>query len=89
MAWQVRRARIHDSKYELMRGLGRRAGYPEGHADSDDKNADVDYLLEKQRAGADFVVTQLFYDTDAFMSWFEACRAKGALASLLGYPALI
>lgn len=52
-------------------------GYPEGHADSPDKNADINYLLEKQEAGADFVVTQLFYDVDVFISWYKACRARG------------
>lgn len=53
------------------------AGYPEGHADSDDKLSDIDYLFEKQEAGADFVVTQLFYDVDVFMTWYRACRARG------------
>lgn len=52
-------------------------GYPEGHADSPDKFADINYLVEKQEAGADFVVTQLFYDVDVFISWYKACRARG------------
>lgn len=52
-------------------------GYPEGHADSEDKLADVEYLFRKQEAGADFVVTQLFYDVDAFIVWYRACRARG------------
>lgn len=54
------------------------AGYPEGHADSPDKLADIEYLYEKQQAGADFVVTQLFYDVDVFMKWYKACRDRGA-----------
>ncbi|BGO97810.1 Methylenetetrahydrofolate reductase 1 [Rhodotorula toruloides] len=53
------------------------AGYPEGHADSADKLADVEYLFEKQQAGADFVVTQLFYDVGVFMEWYRACRKRG------------
>lgn len=52
-------------------------GYPEGHADSADKLADVEYLYEKQQAGADFVVTQLFYDVGVFMEWYHACRKRG------------
>ncbi|EMS25377.1 methylenetetrahydrofolate reductase (NADPH) [Rhodotorula toruloides NP11] len=52
------------------------AGYPEGHADSADKLADVEYLFEKQQAGADFVVTQLFYDVGVFMEWYRACRKR-------------
>ena len=53
------------------------AGYPEGHADSDDKLADIEYLFQKQEAGADFVVTQLFYCVDKFMTWHDACRDRG------------
>lgn len=52
-------------------------GYPEGHADSEDKLTDVEYLYEKQEAGADFVVTQLFYDVEVFVVWYRACRARG------------
>lgn len=55
-----------------------RTGYPEGHADSEDKQMDVDYLLQKQEAGAEFVVTQLFYDVATFMEWYRACRDRGA-----------
>ncbi|GAA5931534.1 methylenetetrahydrofolate reductase (NAD(P)H) MET12 [Sporobolomyces koalae] len=59
------------------------AGYPEGHADSPDKLDDIEYLYEKQEAGADFVVTQLFYDTDVFMKWYEACRKRGITIPIL------
>ncbi|GAA5946504.1 hypothetical protein JCM3775_007554 [Rhodotorula graminis] len=59
------------------------AGYPEGHADSPDKLADIEYLFEKQQAGADFVVTQLFYDVDVFMKWYKACRDRGITIPIL------
>jgi len=58
------------------------AGYPEGHADSEDKLSDIEYLYQKQEAGADFVVTQLFYDTDVFMKWYKACRERGEHTSV-------
>jgi methylenetetrahydrofolate reductase (NADPH) len=57
------------------------AGYPEGHADSEDKLSDIEFLYQKQQAGADFVVTQLFYDTNVFMKWYTACRERGASAT--------
>lgn len=63
---------------QLMLCVRSALGYPEGHADSNDKASDVDYLFEKQQAGADFVVTQLFYNTDVFIKWYESCRSKGA-----------
>jgi len=54
------------------------AGYPEGHPESDGGvDADVKYLKEKIDAGADFVITQLFYDIDAYISWVKKCRAAG------------
>jgi methylenetetrahydrofolate reductase (NADPH) len=62
----------------ILADEGKLAAYPEGHADSPDKLADVEYLYEKQQAGADFVVTQLFYDVDVFMKWYNACRERGA-----------
>lgn len=55
-------------------------GYPEGHADSPDKANDIDFLFEKQQAGADFVVTQLFYDVDVFINWYHKCRERGELS---------
>ncbi|CAM0140568.1 methylenetetrahydrofolate reductase 1 [Umbelopsis sp. WA50703] len=53
------------------------AGYPEGHVDSPDKAKDVLYLKEKIDAGADFVVTQLFYDIDTYVKWQKQCRDAG------------
>jgi len=50
------------------------AGYPEGHVDSAEEESDLRYLKEKIEAGADYVVTQLFYDTVNYLKWLEKCR---------------
>jgi len=50
------------------------AGYPEGHCDSSDKTSDTQYLLDKQEAGADFVVTQLLQKPTCFPSYFDSRR---------------
>ncbi|RKF59220.1 Methylenetetrahydrofolate reductase 2 [Erysiphe neolycopersici] len=47
------------------------AAYPEGHVDRDDPDSqslehDLPYLVEKVKAGADFIMTQLFFDIDAY-----------------------
>lgn len=60
-------------------------GYPEGHGDSDNKLIDIEYLFEKQEAGAEFVVTQLFYDVEGFVEWYRACRARGGFSSSRRY----
>lgn len=53
------------------------AGYPEGHTDSSSVDDDVRFLKQKVEAGADYVVTQLFYDVDVFLQWYDKCRASG------------
>ncbi|CEH12264.1 5,10-methylenetetrahydrofolate reductase [Ceraceosorus bombacis] len=55
------------------------AGYPEGHTDSltPSGEAEIPVLLSKQRAGASFIVTQLFYDVSLYHSWLANARAAG------------
>ncbi|KAI0664750.1 methylenetetrahydrofolate reduct [Cubamyces menziesii] len=54
------------------------AAYPDGHPDRDtDEDGELEYLKQKVDAGADFIVTQLFYDVDNFLRWFGKLRAKG------------
>lgn len=52
-------------------------GYPEGADDNSDVDLLIDHLKEKVDAGASFVITQMFYDTDNFIEWVKKCRAKG------------
>ncbi|CAB4422280.1 unnamed protein product [Rhizophagus irregularis] len=53
------------------------AGYCEGHVDNPDKDDDLYRLKEKVDAGADFIITQVFYDVDIFLNWVKKCRAIG------------
>ena len=53
------------------------AAYPEGHIDCLDLRADVEHLKRKQDAGADFFITQLFFDNDDFYRFRERARAAG------------
>ena len=53
------------------------AGYPEGHVECPDKSADLDNLKRKVDAGADFIVTQLFFDNRFFVEFLERARAIG------------
>ena len=55
------------------------AGYPEGHADEShpvdqDPRHDLPFLVEKVRAGADFIMTQLFYDEAAYLAYEKLVR---------------
>jgi methylenetetrahydrofolate reductase (NADPH) len=54
------------------------AGFPEGHPHSKgSKDQDLIYLKEKIDAGADFILTQFFYDPDVFVEFHEQCRSIG------------
>ncbi len=53
------------------------AGYPEGHTQAESIDMDIKYLKDKVDAGADFVVTQLFYDVDIYLAWVKKCRDAG------------
>ncbi|KAF2279007.1 methylenetetrahydrofolate reductase 2 [Westerdykella ornata] len=53
------------------------AGYSEGCEDNDNVDQLIDHLKEKVDAGATFIVTQMFYDTDIFLDWVRKVRAKG------------
>lgn len=53
------------------------AGYPEGHPEETDETKTLEYLKEKCDAGANFIITQMFYDVDNFISWCTKLRKIG------------
>ncbi|MBI3994008.1 MAG: methylenetetrahydrofolate reductase [NAD(P)H] [Candidatus Lambdaproteobacteria bacterium] len=53
------------------------AGYPEGHAEAPDYASDLQHLVEKVRAGADFVVSQFFLDNARFLRWRDDLARAG------------
>jgi methylenetetrahydrofolate reductase (NADPH) len=59
------------------------AGYPEGHPQSLDERMDVHYLKEKVDAGADFVLTQFFYDPNVYLEFLASCRAIGITCPII------
>lgn len=53
------------------------ACYPEKHEEAPNFESDLHYLKMKQDLGADYVVTQMFFDNSKFFSFVEKCRAEG------------
>lgn len=72
------------------------AAYPEGHSDqshpeAQDPKFDLPYLVEKTQAGADFIMTQLFFDVDAYDRFETMLREheSGAFKTIPIIPGLL
>jgi methylenetetrahydrofolate reductase (NADPH) len=53
------------------------AGFPEGHPATPNRLIEMDYLKAKVDAGADYIVTQLFFDNRDFYDFRERCLLAG------------
>jgi methylenetetrahydrofolate reductase (NADPH) len=53
------------------------ACFPEIHPDAPDRDSDLSYARAKQEAGADFLITQLFFDNELYFGFVEEARAAG------------
>ena len=53
------------------------AAFPNGHPESMDSRKDIDALLAKQQAGADYAITQLFFYAKDYFEFLELARSRG------------
>lgn len=53
------------------------AGFPEGHPETPNRMKEIEYLKAKVDAGADYIVTQLFFDNRDYFDYVERCTIAG------------
>src|SRR4030065_246770 len=58
-------------------------GYPEKHFEAPNLKSDIKFCKEKLDAGADYVVTQMFFDNKVYFKYVELCKKEGIAAPII------
>lgn len=59
------------------------AGYPEKHMEAPSMDSDIHFLKQKIKNGADYIITQMFFDNQKFFDFVAKCRASGITVPII------
>ncbi|HKX85886.1 MAG TPA: methylenetetrahydrofolate reductase [NAD(P)H] [Flavobacterium sp.] len=59
------------------------AGYPEKHMEAPSMDSDIYFMKQKIKNGADYIITQMFFDNQKFFDYVEKCRAAGITVPII------
>ena len=59
------------------------AGFPEAHAEASSVNADLEVMRHKVACGADFIITQLYFDNRVYFDYVDRLRRRGVTVPVL------
>ena len=70
----------NSSKTDFCIGV---AGYPEKHMEAPSLDSDIHFVKQKIKNGADYIITQMFFDNKKFFDFVAKCRAAGITVPII------